>query len=91
VDHNDFILWQSGFGILTDANLTDGDADGDGDVDGFDFLAWQSSFGSSVQAVSAWNSVPEPNSWVLTMLLLYSMGFMRFSVHNGADGGSYIG
>ncbi len=47
VDGDDFLIWQSGFGIVSGATSADGDADGDGDVDGDDFLVWQTEFGSS--------------------------------------------
>lgn len=40
VDGSDLALWQAGYGN-TNANLTDGDANGDRAVNGTDFLAWQ--------------------------------------------------
>ena len=46
VNGDDFLIWQSGFGVDDT-----GDADGDGDTDGDDFLIWQSEFGSGNGAV----------------------------------------
>ena len=53
VDGDDFLVWQSGFGITDGATFSDGDGDADGDVDGDDFLIWQSQFGTASGGGSA--------------------------------------
>jgi hypothetical protein len=53
VDGNDLDVWESGFGTTNGANLSTGDSDNDGDVDGNDFLNWQLDFDGS--------STPVPN------------------------------
>jgi PEP-CTERM motif-containing protein len=63
VDGDDFLWWQSSFGVDTG-----GDADNDGDTDGDDFLIWQSEFGSGVGSAGA--EVPEPSSWLLVGLVV---------------------
>ena len=42
VNGDDFLVWQSHFGVAVGATPAQGDGDGDGDVDGEDFLIWQS-------------------------------------------------
>ncbi len=52
----DFLQWQRGFGTpAPNANLTDGDADGNTTVDAVDLAVWQSTFGQNTNqsAVSA--------------------------------------
>ena len=85
VDGDDFLTWQSGFGIESGAYRLDGDADADGDVDGDDFLAWQSQFGSGGAAEAGGSapsaSAPEPSSLFLlvsTLLCLYSLRYSHF-------------
>ena len=53
VDGEDFLAWQTGFGMTSGATSADGDADGDGDVDGGDFLLWQQAFGSPPSPAAA--------------------------------------
>ncbi|MBN1852376.1 MAG: hypothetical protein JW829_06615 [Pirellulales bacterium] len=66
VDAADLLAWRAGFGLATDADLTDGDTNADGDVDGADFLVWQRHFdASSLDAESAVAAVPEPATMIL--------------------------
>jgi len=47
-DGNDFLLWQRGFGTpAPNANLMDGDADGNKAVEAVDLTVWQSTFGQN--------------------------------------------
>ncbi|MBN1853939.1 MAG: hypothetical protein JW829_14500, partial [Pirellulales bacterium] len=61
VDGNDFLIWQSGFGVDDT-----GDADTDSDTDGDDLLIWKTEFGS---ADGAFSVVPEPTAGLLAILL----------------------
>ena len=65
VDSVDLSLWESGYGISSDASRIDGDADGDGDVDGIDFLQWQREVDTAPAIVAAIHTVPEPHSALL--------------------------
>ena len=47
VDGRDFLAWQRGFGIQTDAQLSNGDSNSDGDVDEGDLQVWQASYGQT--------------------------------------------
>ena len=47
VNGADFLAWQRGFGITTNAQLTDGDANGNGTVDGDDLATWQQQLGQA--------------------------------------------
>jgi hypothetical protein len=49
--------------MATGADLIDGDADGDGDVDGADFVVWQTNF--PFMSSSGTSPVPEPSSIVI--------------------------
>jgi hypothetical protein len=67
VDGDDFLAWQTGFGIQSGASHADGDADGDGDVDGDDFLVWQTQLSSRAAGAGA-GGVPEPSAGLLFLL-----------------------
>ena len=67
VDGEDFLAWQSGFGITTGAIRGNGDADGDGDVDGEDFLTWQAEF---TVGAGRGSGVPEPAAVAMLALLV---------------------
>lgn len=47
VDAPDLDIWKTGFGAVGTANQTQGDANGDTNVDGADFLLWQRTLGQS--------------------------------------------
>ena len=68
VDGDDFLVWQTGFGMASRAQKADGDYDNDGDVDGADFLGWQAEFGSG--GGSASGIVPEPAAALLMMIIV---------------------
>jgi hypothetical protein len=79
VDAADLPHWQDGFGRISGATGTHGDADGDEDVDGADFLAWQREHGSGGSTTAT--AVPEP-----AMLLLAAVVFMTaISLVRGSD------
>jgi hypothetical protein len=67
VDEFDLQYWRNSYGVATDARKLQGDADGDGDVDGRDFLFWQRQFNSGMATLQS-NSlgIPEPSSCLLT-------------------------
>ncbi len=82
VDGEDFLAWQSGFGITSGATLADGDANRDGVVNGNDFLTWQSEFGSIAGGAGLGGSaVPEPAAAGLCLLSLVGIvcGRRRFA------------
>ena len=76
VDRADLNTLISNLGKASDASLEQGDADGDGDVDGDDFLTWQrevgfatplSAFADDSLAAASFNAaaVPEPTALLL--------------------------
>jgi len=68
VGAQDLSRWQDNFGTLTGTTHSQGDADGDADIDGADFLTWQRQLGSSIPAISAATGVPEPATcWMLAL------------------------
>ena len=69
VDDTDLAMWSSGYGTSA-AGPADGDANGDGLVNGADFLIWQQQAGSSatLSIATASQAVPEPASWHLLAL-----------------------
>jgi len=72
VNEEDLLAWQAGFGS-NDPSHSNGDSDGDSDVDGSDFLAWQRQFGNTTsgtlgEALAVNASVPEPNSVLLALV-----------------------
>ncbi len=73
VDGDDFLIWQSGFGVFDGVNniatSNQGDTNGDGAVDGDDFLTWQSQFRTVAQ--------PSGTSSLIT-------GFVRYVGGGGA-------
>ncbi len=68
VDNNDLTFWQAGHGINGTAAHTDGDANGNLNVDGDDFLIWQQQLGLGTPFEAA-QTIPEP-----TVLLLAAWG-----------------
>jgi len=76
-DGADFLAWQRGFGINENALLEQGDADGNGTVDGFDLQLWSTNFGSGTTGNGLQNAVlgvPEPSCiagalWVFFLFL----------------------
>jgi hypothetical protein len=70
VDGNDFLVWQHGFG---DSSLhSEGDANSTASVNGDDIVFWESQFGVPATGVilSAVETVPEPSSLLLSLLLI---------------------
>ena len=78
VDSVDLGIWSSGYGMASGATRADGDADGDGDVDGLDFLAWQRNYGRSVTAPTTFESVPEPASALLAVIVVAGKSCQRW-------------
>ncbi|MCA9236810.1 MAG: hypothetical protein KDA44_15145 [Planctomycetales bacterium] len=71
VEGDDFLLWQRGFGSVT--MPSEGDADGDADVDATDLAAWQYQFGIAYAATPVGSTVPEPTgAWAAAALLILS-------------------
>jgi hypothetical protein len=79
VDEQDAYMLASNIGTFAHATLEQGDADGDGDVDGSDFLTWQreigaatpmSAFASASSTGSSLNfhAVPEPTTIALLFI-----------------------
>ena len=74
VNSTDLALWQTGYGIPSGATYQNGDADGDGDVDGRDFLIWQREYGSgALVPLGAVVAVPEPMTAALGGLILLAI------------------
>lgn len=69
VDGNDFLVWQRGVGLSENATRQQGDANGDGRVDGADLAILQTQFGLS-PAVAAASAVPEPAGICLALFAL---------------------
>ena len=74
VDSQDLAIWEMNYPIGSGAMQTMGDADGDGDVDGFDFLKIQRDFG--IIPVPPLAAVPEPSALLLALSAL-AFGFRR--------------
>jgi hypothetical protein len=70
VDSSDLAAWQNNYGLASGATRAQGDANGDGQVNGRDLLIWQRQSTAGVPALTA---VPEPATWVL--LILAAAGF----------------
>lgn len=65
VNAADLTRWRSGFGLPTGATNSQGDADGDQNVDGADFLLWQNQNGSV--AAPPLTAIPESSSLALAI------------------------
>ena len=66
VDGGDLDRWKAGFGAVDGVLRSDGDANGDGVVDGSDFLIWQ----RSVTAPPLADGVPEPGGAVMALVAM---------------------
>jgi hypothetical protein len=69
VDAADLAILKGGFGLGAGALQAQGDADGDGAVNGSDFLIWQRQ-ATGVAATGATNAVPEPHAATSLLVLL---------------------
>lgn len=65
IDGKDFLAWQRGLGLGAGAELSDGDANGDGVVNGLDLSIWTSQFGEGPTGLS----IPEPITLALSMVI----------------------
>ena len=74
VDAADRSIWEAGYGIGT--LHSEGDANGDGHVDGLDFLRWQQEHTGGVASLAA---VPEP----ISLQLLVLGGLLSLRRHRG--------
>ena len=85
VDLHDLDSLMDHIGIRDGATFEQGDADGDGDIDGDDLLAWQRQVGASVSlselddAVIGRSGIPEPAAMVLLVLgmMMLAVSFRR--------------
>ncbi len=68
VDAADLSLWRAGFGSTALAGRAQGDATGDGAVNGADFLVWQRQLGLGVATETTSTAVPEPVALTLACL-----------------------
>jgi len=78
VDQFDLDVWSDGFGTSSEAELANGDANGNGRVNGADFLIWQRKFTSApVSGVAAASeAIPEPSGLVLLLLAVSCRGMI---------------
>ena len=81
VDDLDLEIWQSDFGIASNATHAEGDSEGDGDVDGADFLNWQLQYSSP--AVNP-TQIPEPSSSLLAAIVWTVFSVMNFRTERQA-------
>ena len=70
VDGADLMLWEVGFGTISNAAQSNGNSDADEDVDGRDFLNWQRQFSHVIarpHSTQSYNldTIPEPSSATL--------------------------
>ena len=77
VDVADAMIWQRGYGIDDGTALIgDGDADGNGNVDGVDLAIWKGQFGMG-GALSAASAIPEPATLVSFVVGMLGLGWSR--------------
>jgi hypothetical protein len=100
VDAEDLALWRAGFGQFeTGASQREGDATGEGRVDGADFLAWQESAGASSTRIGAvqvrmlhsapQEPLPEPCGWPLASIAAGAVIHFRRNRHYWRNGLSW--
>jgi hypothetical protein len=93
VDEQDAYVLASNIGTFAHATLEQGDADGDGDVDGNDFLAWQreigaatpmSAFAAATPNGAALGSVAVPEPMTMTICLTAATAILVISRYRRA-------
>ncbi len=78
VDGVDFLTWQRGFGALLGATHSQGDADGDGDIDQDDLTILETDYGLFTAALDNLAvAVPEPGTWALVVSALLLFLFIK--------------
>ncbi|MCA9233844.1 MAG: hypothetical protein KDA44_00120 [Planctomycetales bacterium] len=83
----DLGAWAAGFGIGAGASPGDGDATGEGAVNGGDFLAWQREYGNG-KAFAPPSVVPEPHSAALALIAVAVVAGAARQRHPVAHGGA---
>jgi hypothetical protein len=70
VDGRDFMTWQRNLGATgAAATLANGNANGDGVINAADLAVWRDQFGNvRPSSVAALNAVPEPVTWLMSMV-----------------------
>jgi hypothetical protein len=78
VDSQDLARWKTGYGAVN-ATHGQGDANGDGNVNGADFTIWQRQLGRSaaVSAMPTVTATPEPAALALASLAALGIAIMR--------------
>ncbi len=78
VGSDDLDEWDDNYGTIGTATHSQGDADGNGNVDGVDFLAWQLQVGQGVSANQSalGSTVPEPATGSLLLIGLTGIGVL---------------
>ena len=71
IDGADFLRWQHGAGLATNATHQDGDANLDGKVDAADLNIWKAAFGGP--AASVVQAIPEPAAATLAIIALAAL------------------
>ncbi|MBX3432101.1 MAG: PEP-CTERM sorting domain-containing protein [Pirellulales bacterium] len=78
VDGSDFLTWQRNNGISDGtADRTDGDATGEGNVNGDDLAVWALQYGTNPNAAPPIAAVPEPASIALLGIALAGLAAVR--------------
>lgn len=85
VNGADLPYWESHYGMVSGADVGNGDADGDGDVDGQDFLIWQEQSTIPSSQSTELNTVPEPGSLALIGVGLTVFVMRRHLTARGVD------
>ena len=68
VDGTDFLALQRGFGTISGANKSQGDANDDGAVDSNDFKIWEAQYGHAPPPSAATTALPEPTTYTLGLV-----------------------
>src|SRR6185295_20097876 len=75
----DYAVWRNALGTTVSTPGTNGDANFDGKVTQADFFVWKAHFGQSAGGGAAAESVPEPSTVFLGLVVACSLLASRYS------------
>lgn len=77
VDPDDYAMWRSTFGDSASPTGAGADGNRDGTINAADYVIWRDHLASPTPIGSGQTAVPEPSTWIMEMLALFTVASWR--------------